>query len=142
MDCIKKVHFNTFGGGPIQCRVGMEVLDIIQEEKLHHNAEEVGAHLRKKLKEVADKYDKNTIGDVRGFGLMTAIELVKDKKTKEPAPELTMELNEMTKDRQVLVSKGGIHGNVFRMIPPLCITKADADYVAHVFDECLKKLHS
>jgi alanine-glyoxylate transaminase/(R)-3-amino-2-methylpropionate-pyruvate transaminase len=71
MDSIKKVHFNTFGGGPIQCRVGMEVLNIIKDEKLHENSSEVGNYLKNKLKEIAERH--NILGDVRGTGLMIAI---------------------------------------------------------------------
>ena len=80
MDCIKKVHFNTFGGGPIQCRIGMEVLNILREEKLHENAEIVGNYLQKKLREVGERFP--VLGDVRGSGLMIGIEFVKDRKTK------------------------------------------------------------
>jgi alanine-glyoxylate transaminase/(R)-3-amino-2-methylpropionate-pyruvate transaminase len=137
MDSIKKVHFNTFGGGLLQSRVGMEVLNIIKDEKLNENAENVGGYLKKRLLEVAEK--SRVLGDVRGRGLMLGVEIVKDKKTKEPGTEISAEINEATKDCGILVSKGGIFGNIFRMIPPLCLTKEDADYVANVWEHVLKK---
>jgi alanine-glyoxylate transaminase/(R)-3-amino-2-methylpropionate-pyruvate transaminase len=116
----------------------MEVLNIIRDEKLDENSEVVGGYLRGKLQEVADR--TKSLGDVRGQGLFIAMEFVKDKKTKEPAPELSANLNEAFKEKGLLMNKGGIFGNVFRVVPPLCITKADADYVAWGVEDCIRKL--
>jgi alanine-glyoxylate transaminase/(R)-3-amino-2-methylpropionate-pyruvate transaminase len=137
MDSIKKVHFNTFGGGLLQSRIGMEVLNIIKDEKLHENAETVGNYLQQKLREVGER--NPVLGDVRGSGLMVAIEFVKDRKTKEPAPEITTWLNEAFKEKGLLMSKGGIYGNVFRIIPPLVLTKADVDYIAWAVEDCIRR---
>jgi len=77
MDSLKSVFFNTFGGGQLQCLIGMEVLNTIRRDNLHHNAEKVGTYLLEELGKLKEKYD--IIGDVRGAGLMIGIELVKDK---------------------------------------------------------------
>lgn len=76
-DKIKNVFFNTFGGGHIQCRVGLQVLKTIRQEKLHENAETVGNYLLAELGKLQKKH--RIIGDVRGKGLMIGLELVKDK---------------------------------------------------------------
>jgi alanine-glyoxylate transaminase/(R)-3-amino-2-methylpropionate-pyruvate transaminase len=76
-DKVKGVFFNTFGGGHIQCRVGMEVINTIKKEKLAENAEVVGNYLLTELKKLQQKH--RIIGDVRGKGLMIGIELVRDK---------------------------------------------------------------
>jgi alanine-glyoxylate transaminase/(R)-3-amino-2-methylpropionate-pyruvate transaminase len=79
-DKIKHVFFNTFGGGHIQCRVGLEVLNTIKNEKLAENAETVGNYLIEELTKLQKKH--RIIGDVRGKGLMIGVEIVKDKETK------------------------------------------------------------
>lgn len=119
-DKIKQVYFNTFGGGHLQCRVGIEVLKTIREEKLAENAEKVGTFLLTELQKMVKttKY----IGDARGKGLMLGIEIVKDKETKEPAKDETNQLMELTRERGLLFGKGGVHGNVLRIQPPLCMT--------------------
>lgn len=82
--------------------------------------------MRERLWKIAKK--SRIIGDVRGHGLMISFELVKNKETKEPATQEAMELMERTKERGLLISKGGPLGNVFRVLPPLCITKEDIDF--------------
>ena len=81
---VKKI-FNTFGGGPIQCRVGMEVLSILKEEKLAENSDKIGGYLMRRLKEVQKQ--SRVLGDVRGKGLMIGLEIVKDKESKTPGTE-------------------------------------------------------
>ena len=80
-----KFLFHTYGANPVACAAGRAVLKVIKEEKLVENARIVGAELGKGLRALKDKYE--IIGDVRGTGFMQAIELVKDRQTKEPAPE-------------------------------------------------------
>ena len=74
------------------------------------------------------------------MGLMLGVELVKDKKSKEPAPEALAEVMERAKDRGVLLGKGGMAGNMIRIKPPLCFTKADADELMGVLEDSLKGL--
>lgn len=133
-----KVHFNTFGGNPVAMAAGLAVLDVLENEKLADNAAEVGGYLKKKLQALEEK--SPWVGEVRGKGLMLGVELVKDKKTKEPAPQEVLKVMDLTKDRGVLIGKGGMAGNVIRIKPPLCLTKQDADTVAAVLEDCLKNV--
>ena len=95
----------------------------------------VGEHLRKKLEELKDKYP--LVGDVRGMGLMQGIELVTDRKTKQPAPQAVLDIFEETKRRHVLLGKGGLYGNVIRTGLPLNATIAHADELAEALDHGL-----
>jgi len=73
------------------------------------------------------------IGEVRGLGLMLGVELVRDRSTKEPATAETARIMELTKERGLVLGKGGLYGNVLRIKPPMCITKADADFLVDCF---------
>ncbi|OGR49733.1 MAG: hypothetical protein A2X40_10935 [Elusimicrobia bacterium GWC2_65_9] len=131
------LHYNTFGGGPMAMAAANAVLDVVEGSDLADNAERVGARLMAGLEDAAAKSDK--IGQVRGMGLMIGVELVKDKKTKEPAPELALAVVDRMKDHGVLVGKGGLEGSTVRIKPPLCLTAADADRVAEVFARSLQE---
>jgi len=80
------------------------------------------------------------VGDVRGQGLMNAFELVKNKETKEPAIEEAAQLIELAREQGLLISKGGPLGNIFRVLPPLCVTKEDLDYALDKLEDILTKL--
>ena len=99
------------------------------------NAEVVGRYFRQALQALQDKHD--LIGDVRGMGLMQALEFVKDRKSKEVAPQETTQFMEECRRRGLLVGKGGLYGNVIRMSPPLNIAKTDVDDAIHILDEAL-----
>lgn len=131
-----RVHFNTFGGSPVAMSAGLAVLNTLEKEKLPENAFTVGNYLKKKLKGLLDK--SPIVGDVRGMGLMLGVELVKDKKTKEPAPEELARVLERAKDRGLLLGKGGMAGNTIRIKPPLCFTQENADFTVEVLEEALK----
>lgn len=133
-----KLHINTFGGNPMAMAAGGAVLDVLEKEKLPDNAHEVGSYLKKRFEAMAE--DSRWIGDVRGMGLMLGVELVKDKKTKEIAPQEAARLLDLAKDRGLLIGKGGLDGNILRIKPPLCFTKKDADFMADVIEDCLKQL--
>jgi len=92
----------------------------------------VGDYLRERLMGLQERYD--AIGDVRGMGLMQALELVKDRKTKEPDPQGVLKVFEETKKRGVLIGKGGLHGNVIRLGPPLIATKDHMDELVSALD--------
>ncbi len=131
----KRIHFNTFGGNPVSATQGLAVLEIIDEENIQQNARQVGGYLKDKLLELQAKHP--LIGEVRGLGLMLGVELVKDRQTKEPASAETADVVEKAKDRGLLLGKGGLYGNVIRMKPPMCITKADCDFLVDCLDVCL-----
>ncbi len=134
----QRIHFNTFGGNPVVSAQGKAVLEVIEREGLQANSLRVGNYLLNGFQKLAEKHP--IIGDVRGKGLMLGVELVKDRTTKVPAKEETMQVFEMAKDLGLLIGKGGFHGNVLRIKPPMCFTKADADFLLEVVDLCLAKL--
>jgi 4-aminobutyrate aminotransferase-like enzyme len=124
--------FSTFGGNPVSSAAALAVIKVIEEEDLKTNAATVGAHLRQRLEELKDKHP--VIGDVRGLGLMQALELVKDRETKEPAPEALLQVFEETRRRGVLIGKGGLYGNVIRTGLPLIATRDHVDEMITALD--------
>ncbi|KAK3227456.1 hypothetical protein Dsin_007318 [Dipteronia sinensis] len=134
----RRSYFNTFGGNPVCTAAGLAVLKVIEKEKLQSNAFVVGSHLKERLTALKDKYE--IIGDVRGRGMMLGVELVSDRQLKTPAKAETLRVMEQMKELGVLIGKGGFHGNVFRITPPLCFTKDDADYLVDAMDYTLSKM--
>jgi 4-aminobutyrate aminotransferase-like enzyme/Ser/Thr protein kinase RdoA (MazF antagonist) len=120
-------YFNTFGGNPVSCAIGMAVLDVIEAEGLQERAGEVGRYLMAKLKELQNHHP--LIGDVRGEGLFIGIELVKDRETLEPAGEEAAAVVEAMKNRGILLSTDGPLHNVIKIKPPLVFNKDDADFL-------------
>ena len=116
------------------CAAGRAVLKVIDDEQLQQNAKNVGGQLREVLTKLQHKHE--IIGDVRGRGLMLAIELVTDRKTKTPATEQTAEIFERTGEQGLVVSKSGAHKNILRMVPPMCLQPHDVDAVAHALETC------
>lgn len=127
---------STFGGNPVSCAAASAVLDEIAEKKLVENAAARGEELRGGLERLQRKFPK-TIGDVRGKGLMQAIELVEDETTQNrtPNPKATAQLFEETKKRGMLIGKGGLSGNVIRIAPPLTVTAAEVEEALRIFEE-------
>lgn len=128
----QRIHFNTFGGNPVSCTIGRTVLDIIERDGLQQRCHELGGKLLAGLRDLQKKH--SSIGDVRGKGLMVALEMVKDRTTKEPATELTAKVFETAKDLGALIGKGGLFGSVIRITPPMCVTGADIDFLLEVLD--------
>jgi len=131
----ERIHFNTYGGNPMASVQGKAVLEVIEEEGLQANAAQRGAQLLAGFAKLQEKY--SVIGQVRGLGLMLGVELVKDRETKEPAKEACLQVFERCRTSGVLLGKGGLHGNVLRIKPPMCITSEDADFLLAVLDEAL-----
>ena len=132
-DSFKGATIATFGGNPVTMAAAKAVVDTIREEKLMDNATEVGGHFRARLDQLKEKH--RVIGDVRGMGLMQGLELVKDRETKEPAPQQTSAVLEAAKDHGLIIGKGGLFGNVLRISPALNVTKADGDQAADLLDK-------
>jgi 4-aminobutyrate aminotransferase len=123
MDCLTATSFNTFGGNPISSSAGAAVLDYILDHDLQANAARVGAILHSGLQEAADKLP--LLADVRGRGLMIALEFA-DPGTLAPNPSAALRVLEECKAGGLLVGKGGLHGNVIRMGPPLTLSEDEA----------------
>ena len=129
------MYFNTFGGNPVQCAIGMAVLDVIEQEKLQENSLTTGQYIKDGLLKLKDKHA--IIGDVRGHGLFIAAELVKDRSSKEGAvEECTRVVNEM-KERGVLLGKIGMYNNILKMRPPLPFSRDNADQLLSTLDDVL-----
>src|SRR5919206_312587 len=124
--------FSTFGGNPVSMTAALAVIKYIEDEDLRTNAATVGAYFRQRLEELKEKY--TAIGDVRGLGLMQAIELVKDRETKEPDPQTVLKVFEETKKRGVLIGKGGLYGNVIRTGLMLNSTRDTVDELIRALD--------
>lgn len=124
MDCLGANSISTFGGSPITTAGALANLQYLLDHDLQGNARQVGGWLLARLAELAS--DLPIIGDVRGKGLMIGVELVRPGTT-EPAPEIVTAALEGARRRGLLVGKGGLHGNVFRIAPPLSLTQTEAE---------------
>ncbi|MBK8466422.1 MAG: aspartate aminotransferase family protein [Chloracidobacterium sp.] len=131
-DAFPGLTFSTFGGNPVSAAVGLAVIKVIEEDDLRTNARVVGDYLLKRMLELQEKHA--CIGDVRGKGLMLGVELVKDRKTREPNPEAVLKVFEETKRRGVLIGKGGLYGNVIRTGMMLNTTTDTVDRLVEALD--------
>jgi len=118
-------HFNTFFANPVCCAASLAAITVLQRENLPERASRIGSEVLKRLGESQEKIA--SIGDVRGKGLMIGIELVKDRSTKKPAPELAQEVKKEMLRRGYIVGVGGIFKNVVRLQPPLIISEDEAE---------------
>jgi 4-aminobutyrate aminotransferase-like enzyme len=140
-DSFTKATISTFGGNPVSTAAAGAVLDIIERDDLPDNARERGAELREGLLKIQKKHPK-IVGDVRGMGLMQAVELVVDETSQDrtPNPGAVKALFEETKKRKLLIGKGGLHGNVLRISPMLNVTKDDLAEAVGILDESFDAL--
>ncbi|MCY3772960.1 MAG: aminotransferase class III-fold pyridoxal phosphate-dependent enzyme [Gemmatimonadetes bacterium] len=130
-------YFNTFGGNPVSCAIGLAVLDVIEKEGLQANALEVGGYLMEGLRALAP--DHPIIGDVRGMGLYVGVELVLDRDTLEPGGHQASYVANRMRDHGVLISTDGPLHNVLKIKPPLVFTRENADYLLHCLGKVLKE---
>jgi 4-aminobutyrate aminotransferase-like enzyme len=133
-DSLKSLTISTFGGNPVSAAAANATIAFMEEHDLPRHAARQGARLREGLERMQRRYPR-VIGEVRGMGLMQGMELVKDETAgdRTPSPEATARLFEATKQRGLLIGKGGLYGNVLRIAPPLTVTEAEVD-------EALEKL--
>jgi 4-aminobutyrate aminotransferase-like enzyme len=133
---LKALTISTFGGNPVSVAAANATIEIILEEDLVGNSARMGARLRAGLEELKSRYPR-TIGDVRGMGLMQALELVVDETTgdRTPDPAATGRVFEETRQRGLLIGKGGLYGNVFRIAPALNVTASDVDEALAILRE-------
>lgn len=130
-------YFNTFGGNPVSCSIGREVLKIVKEEGLQENARKVGAYLTKGLKQLQEKY--SIIGDVRGSGLFLGFELVKDQTALTPAPEQAAYLANRMREYGILMSTDGLYHNVIKIKPPMCFKQDNVNFLLETLDIVLQE---
>ncbi|MFK7734036.1 MAG: aspartate aminotransferase family protein [Pseudomonadales bacterium] len=128
------MYFNTFGGNPVSCAVGMAVLDVLQEEALLDNAVQTGGFVANGLRDLQSRYD--IIGDVRDKGLFFAMELVEDRATKAPIAGVAGQFINMMCERGVLISKIGSNDNILKLRPPMPFAKDNAELLLDTLDEC------
>ncbi len=129
-DALKGPHLSTFGGNPVTATAVLATIEVIEKKNLALNAKRMGDYLRDRLNGLKEKY--RAIGEVRGMGLIQAMEMVKENK--EPAPDLVAEVFERTKDRGLLIGRGGLYGNVIRVTPPLTVERAEIDHAVNILD--------
>ncbi len=132
-DSVRGVQISTFGGNPVTTTAAKAVIDYIEEQNLLTNTAEVGAYLREQLLGLQDKHE--IIGEVRGMGLLQALELVEDRKSKKPAVAGTLAMMEATRENRILVGKGGLYGNVLRLSPPMNISRTEVDEFVRQLDK-------
>ena len=130
--------FSTFGGNPVACAAGLAVLDVLEQEELMESARVTGEHLRAGLRDLMQRH--TPIGDVRGYGLIAGVEIVKDRQTKEPAPDEMSQIMNRMKDLGVLAGREGVNGNVFKIRPPLAFKREHADILIEAMDQALGEL--
>jgi 4-aminobutyrate aminotransferase / (S)-3-amino-2-methylpropionate transaminase / 5-aminovalerate transaminase len=128
----------TYGGNPVSCAAALAVFDVFEEEKLLEKGEKLGKKLRKIFNALKDKYE--VIGDVRGLGPMLALELVKDRKTKEPAPEATAAVVKFAFEKGLNILSCGQYSNVIRTMMPLVITDAQVEKGVSILDDAFASL--
>ena len=126
------ITFATFGGNPVSMAAARSTIQVIEEQNLLQNCKTTGAYLGERFKALQEKYQ--LVGDARGLGMMQALELVKDRKTKEPNPQATLKVFEETKKRGVLIGKGGVYGNVIRTGLMLNAGKPQVDEMVAAID--------
>lgn len=137
-DSLKKNSISTFGGNPVSCAAANATINIIERDDLATNAEQLGAFLRDGLNQLKENYPR-IIGDVRGMGLMQAIELVMDEPAgdRRPNTKAAEQLMEETKQRGLLIGRGGLYANSLRISPALNTNRSDIEEALQILDDSL-----
>jgi 4-aminobutyrate aminotransferase-like enzyme len=127
-------HFTTFGGNnQVGIAAGHAVLNVLKEERLNEKSARLGTYFVEALKRLMGRFP--VIGDIRGLGLMIGLELVKDRATREPNPELASRLHRELRARRLLITTTGVHGCVLRITPPLVISQQQIDWAVATMEE-------
>ncbi len=126
----------TYCGSPLGCRAGLAVLEVMEKENINERADMIGKKVIERFKNMYDRFD--VVGEYRGLGAMCALELVKDRDSKEPAKELTGQVLKEAHKRGVIVLKAGVHDNVVRLLMPLVITDEQLDEALNILEESIE----
>ena len=132
------LHTSTFLGHPVGCAAALASMSVLREERLVERSADLGARMMGRLSAMAA--DHPNVGEVRGRGMLIGMEMVRDRGTREPAPELAGRLVVEGLRRGVLLLGGGIHGNVLSLSPPFVLTDAQADHALGVISEILDEM--
>lgn len=128
-------YFSTFGGSTLSCRIGTEVLRIVDEEGLQANARAVGGYLLQGLRDLRHRHD--VIGDVRGVGLFVGVDLVSDRATRAPASDVAEYVKNRMREKRILIGTEGPADNILKIRPPLTVTLDDVDQILAALDHIL-----
>ena len=128
-------QISSHGGDPFLCAVGLANIEIIERRSLLAHAESIGSYLRAGLEDLMNRYE--IVGDVRGIGLMLGIEIVKDKDTRRPAPDLANLITSRSMERGLILF-GGLGSNVIRITPPLVLTSSEVDQALEIMEEAVR----
>jgi len=131
-------HFSTWGANPVMCAAAGATIDYIVENKLWENAEKTGTLLLRRLKEMESEHE--IVGEARGKGLMLGVEIVKNKKTKEPISDKCKEIRKLCADYGLVLGIGGFWANVIRIQPPLTIREEHVDKAMEAFEKAVKEV--
>lgn len=129
---------STFGGNPVSMAATEATINVMDREDVPGRSARLGARLAEHLAAYKDRYA--WVGDIRGMGLMQAMELVEDRATKEPAPKRTNALMEAAKRQGLLLGKGGLYGNTLRLSPPMLISDAELDEALRRLDRAMAEV--
>lgn len=136
MDCLKPTHQTvTFGGTPVACAVAVATIDFIQKKNLALRAQNLGEYFLDGLRELATRHQM--IGCVDGLGLIIGMEFVRDRKTKEPAPEETQAVIQEAMKRGLIVTLSGYFGNRVNLVAPLVVEKPEIDTALSILDQAI-----
>ncbi|UVL56099.1 aminotransferase [Pseudomonas sp. B21-035] len=127
--------FSSAGGSPVSCRIGMAVLDVMEEEGLWDNAREVGGYFKSRLQQLVDKHP--LAGAVHGSGFYLGLELVRDRQSLEPASAETTLLCNRLRDLGIFMQPTGDYLNILKIKPPMCTTRASVDFFVDSIDRVL-----
>lgn len=137
-EAMQGATFSTFGGNPLTMAAALATIEYIEQNNLLQNVADRGAEMRSRLNMMQEKHD--FIGDVRGMGLMLAMEFVTDPESKTPDVSRANALMDATRERGLLLGKGGLHGNVMRIAPHLNVTKEDVQIGCDIIESALASM--
>jgi 4-aminobutyrate aminotransferase-like enzyme len=133
-------YFTTFGGNPVSCAVGLEVLNVVLDENLQEHARHVGEHMLEGLHPFVDRFP--LVGDVRGSGLFLGVELVRNRKTLEPAAEEDAYVMNRMREHGILLGTDGPHHNVIKIRPPMPFDEENAEFLVEVMEKVLDEFEN
>jgi 4-aminobutyrate aminotransferase-like enzyme len=133
-------YFNTFGGNPVSCAIGLAVLDVIESDGLQDRARVLGERFLEGFRRMQPRH--RLVGDVRGLGLFLGVELVRDHRTLEPADTEAEAVIDAMRHRGFLLSTDGPHHNVIKIKPPMVLSADDVAAVIENIDEVLTEIEA